>query len=204
MTGLRGTPRAHVACRSPTLTHNARARATTPRSRPCPRRSIPETKEITDPVKRTQYTVFHIHCNGVFHCAVRYSQFFNFNLEAQKTFKAPLCTSPARPLACPPARLPSDATRALDLHRSPSPSTSQASQAHRKPAPGPITLPAPVIDGSPVTHAHAVFPGVCGAGARRRLLIHQRTPKMGWGSTTTMPTREGFSMCVEGNIPAGW
>jgi len=53
--------------------------------------SIPETKEITDPVKRTQYTVFHIHCNGVFHCAVRYSQFFNFNLEVQKTFKAPLC-----------------------------------------------------------------------------------------------------------------
>lgn len=54
--------------------------------------SIPETKEITEPGKRSQYTVFCLHCNGVFHCAVRYSQCHEFNEAVRKKFNNhPVC-----------------------------------------------------------------------------------------------------------------
>eukprot|EP00040_Diaphanoeca_grandis_P039945 m.260680 g.260680 ORF g.260680 m.260680 type:complete len:490 (+) comp40436_c0_seq1:265-1734(+) len=55
--------------------------------------SIPETRELyADPVtKRGQYTVFHLHCNGVFHCAVRFSQLFDFNEALRKAHNSEHC-----------------------------------------------------------------------------------------------------------------
>eukprot|EP00038_Savillea_parva_P013364 m.8091 g.8091 ORF g.8091 m.8091 type:complete len:501 (+) comp2501_c0_seq2:71-1573(+) len=48
--------------------------------------SIPETRELfKDPATKSgQYTVYHLHCNGVFHCYFRYSQAFQLNEDLKR------------------------------------------------------------------------------------------------------------------------
>mmetsp|Transcript_13424 Transcript_13424/g.34380 ORF Transcript_13424/g.34380 Transcript_13424/m.34380 type:complete len:490 (+) Transcript_13424:114-1583(+) len=48
--------------------------------------SIPETRELfrDRANKAGQYTVYHLHCNGVFHCYFRYSQAFQLNEDLRK------------------------------------------------------------------------------------------------------------------------
>ncbi|ELU18303.1 hypothetical protein CAPTEDRAFT_150546 [Capitella teleta] len=47
--------------------------------------SIPDTSECTDPTG-SNYTVFNIHINGVYHCSVRYKQFHNFHEQLKREF----------------------------------------------------------------------------------------------------------------------
>eukprot|EP00037_Helgoeca_nana_P032984 m.416220 g.416220 ORF g.416220 m.416220 type:complete len:491 (+) comp29879_c0_seq1:35-1507(+) len=61
--------------------------------------SIPETRELfKDPATKSgQYTVYHLHCNGVFHCYFRYSQAFALNEALRKAgLRQPVPLFPAK------------------------------------------------------------------------------------------------------------
>lgn len=51
--------------------------------------SIPETEEMfADPAQKTgQFTAFHLHVNGTYHCTFRYSQLHTFHEELKREFK---------------------------------------------------------------------------------------------------------------------
>lgn len=55
--------------------------------------------------------MFHLHCNGVFHCAVRYSQLYAFNEEIRKAYNSEHCR------AFPPKRLLSLTNEQLEERR---------------------------------------------------------------------------------------